>query len=175
MKMKPNSTTAFRRLIRHTLVIYRINQRNSDEILWNNNHHIRKTVGCRPLNKAFFPFRTSRASSVNCAIKWMGKLVSPRYDRFAIKVGWCRTAKNWDACIGPLARPFSCSLALLTHSLALHCSLRLFDHSLARSLPSLWENDLVLSHSAEVVTLGSWFINQNRILSKDWLDSKDGK
>ena len=36
---------------------------------------------------------------------------------------WFRTAKNQDVSTGPLTRPFACSLATLTHSLALPCSL----------------------------------------------------
>ena len=58
---------------------------------------------------------------------------------------WFRTAKNPDVSTGPLARPFDCSLAPLTRSLApdcslcsrppLHllvCSLAHFAHTLAR-------------------------------------------
>ena len=35
---------------------------------------------------------------------------------------WSRITKNPDVSTGPLARPFACSLAPLTHLLALHCS-----------------------------------------------------
>ena len=37
---------------------------------------------------------------------------------------WFRTAKNRDVNSGPLARPYACSLAPPTHSLAPHCSIR---------------------------------------------------
>ena len=60
---------------------------------------------------------------------------------------WSGINKNRDVSTGPLARPFALSLAPLTRSVA---------RSL-RSLPGLWEsellmsqNDLVLSHSAMV-------------------------
>ena len=45
---------------------------------------------------------------------------------------WARIIKNPDVSTGPLAHPFACSLALLTHLLVLHCSLRL--RALLRSL-----------------------------------------
>ena len=66
---------------------------------------------------------------------------------------WSGTNKNRDLSTGPLARPFACSLAPLTRSLAPDCSLR--SRPPLRSLPRSWEseflmsqNDLVLSHSA---------------------------
>ena len=57
------------------------------------------------------------------------------------KTLWCRIIKNTDWSTGPLARPFACSLAPLTHSLALYYSLRLraplrsLVHSLAHFAP----------------------------------------
>ena len=49
---------------------------------------------------------------------------------------WSRIAKGPDRSTKPLARFFACSLAPLTHSLALHCllCLRAMLHSLARLL-----------------------------------------
>ena len=56
---------------------------------------------------------------------------------------WSRITKNTDWSTGPLARPFACSLAPLTHLLALHCLLcshvplahtTALIHSLTRSL-----------------------------------------
>ena len=76
---------------------------------------------------------------------------------------WARSNKNPDVSIGPLARPFALSHALLTHLLAPHCLLPShaplcsFVRSLAHSLThfrvcgkvndSMSQNDLVLSHS----------------------------
>ena len=63
---------------------------------------------------------------------------------------WSGTSKNRDVSTGPLARPFACSLAPLTRSLAPDCSLRSrsplrslvrslahFAHSLARGKVNL--------------------------------------
>ena len=69
---------------------------------------------------------------------------------------WSGTNENKDVSTGPLARPFACSHAPLTHLLALNCSLCL--HALLRSfvgsgeMVSDWmsQNDLVLSHSEMV-------------------------
>ena len=61
---------------------------------------------------------------------------------------WFRTVKNRDDSTEPLARPFACSLALLTHMLAPQCLLclcsllRSFVCSLAHSLPSSWERGI---------------------------------
>ena len=68
---------------------------------------------------------------------------------------WSGTNKNRDVSTGPLARPFACSLAPLTHSLAPDYSLRSRSLcSLSRSWESeflMFQNHLVLSHSAFVV------------------------
>ena len=79
------------------------------------------------------------------------------------KTLWSIIAKNTDCSTGPPARPFVCSLAPLTRSLALDCSLRScpplrslirslahFAHSLARGkvYDFMSQNYLVLNHSA---------------------------
>ena len=76
---------------------------------------------------------------------------------------WARISKNTDRSTGPLACPFTCSLAPLTHFARALRYAHLFARSLTsltrslRSLPRLWEsellmsqNDLVLSHSGVV-------------------------
>ena len=73
---------------------------------------------------------------------------------------WSGTNKERHVSTGPLARPFACSLAPLTRSLALDCSLcshpplrslirslAHFAHSLARGKFLMSQNDMVLSHS----------------------------
>jgi len=61
---------------------------------------------------------------------------------------WSGTIKNQDVRTGPLARPFACSLAPLTH----------FAHSLARGKVSNLTSQfhLVLNHSAPVLTCLTW-------------------
>ena len=70
------------------------------------------------------------------------KTFERKIERMRESVGralWSGTKKNRDISTGPLARPFPCSLALLTHSLAPDCLLRSRPplSSLARSLTLL--------------------------------------
>ena len=52
---------------------------------------------------------------------------------------WSGSAKNQDVSTGPLARPFACSLAPLTCSLAPDCSLR--SRPPLRSFPRSWDSE----------------------------------
>ena len=55
----------------------------------------------------------------------------PASGEWCIKALWVKATKNPDVNTRPLARPFACLLALLTHSLALHCFTRALIHLLA--------------------------------------------
>ena len=88
-----------------------------------------------------------RASSQKCA--WAGKCACEGANVHASEqMGaplWSKTAKNTDCSTGPLARPFTRSLAPLTRSLASLAPSAALTHSLARSLCSLprsWDSKL---------------------------------